>query len=171
MFLNVTFQNKINNPFQEIYCCQQTCCKSVVENQFYIQRISDISINNGVYCLDCGLKEMQSYKEIVTKYTKSLDNNIQYCIEDIRYDILSLKNHDNIPKIGDMRYIYTTDDINGGLARIITVEVGISGGEKNPFVRFDIFPRASFNWKFLKERQEDLQKSYGNELATVDIGR
>ena len=70
------------------------------------------------------------------------------------------------PKIGDPVYIpsesylsHGEDDFEGGLTRIVLVEE--SGGGYWIATEFD--PADKYNWTFLRERQEQLARAFGQQ--------
>lgn len=168
MFLNVHFTNKINNLGKQLTCCEDLCRKPVVLSQAYVQKTSEISINTGIYCLACGLKEIKAHQKIALEHLKAIETNIKNVEHDLKTDFLSLKSGTSIPKVGDTVYAPTTDYINGGLTTIRSVEIGISGGEKTIFVTLEVFGGSSFNWEYLEKEQEKLKKHHGNNEATRD---
>ena len=82
----------------------------------------------------------------------------------------------NPPKVGDDIYVPTRmyidhgeDDVDGGLAEVIKVELSMSAGDpKCPFVTVKEHPNSSYNWKCLMEEQDDLKKEFKKRRAKVN---
>jgi hypothetical protein len=90
-------------------------------------------------------------------------------------DISHYPNIKEIPKVGDVIYVQTSlylshgeDDFQGGKAKIIKVEDGISGGHPAIYISINTRPGYSYNWQFLEEEQERLRKEFGNEWSHPD---
>lgn len=168
MFLNVSFENKVNNTGKELLCCEYTICNSRIKNtQSYIQRISDISPNNGIHCLDCGITQIEKNKFLAMKHINTIQVILEYARNNKKRDFLSLPNTISIPKVGDVVYIPTTDTLNGGRTIISEVEIGISGGEDVILITTEVNPDIVFNWEWLKDKQEQHKNNYGNREASI----
>ncbi len=81
-------------------------------------------------------------------------------------------NNKEKPEPGDMIYVDThlymsigVDDVEGGLATVSKVTMGVSAGNPTPFVSVDEHPGHSYNWVMLSERQEHLKKEFGDLRA------
>lgn len=79
------------------------------------------------------------------------------------------------PKVGDKIYVdshgfigHGEDDVQGGLATVVTSELGMSGGKMVPFVTVAEYPGVSYNWEFLAELQAELKEEFGDEVAHPD---
>lgn len=84
-----------------------------------------------------------------------------------------------IPVVGEKiyvpgsMYVYRgSDDFAGGIATISKVEVDKYGnGPDMPnycFVSIEERPGSAYNWANLENRQEELKKMYGDEIAHPD---
>lgn len=77
------------------------------------------------------------------------------------------------PEVGMQIYIPSSyhisrgsDDVEGGLATISEVRIGISGGQEVSFVYVKEVPGPSYNWdQVLEAEQEQLKKEYGKRKA------
>lgn len=80
------------------------------------------------------------------------------------------------PKVGDDIYVSTRmyidhgeDDVLGGLAEVIKVELAMSAGDpKCPFVMVAEHPGSLYNWRRLLVEQAALKKEFGLKRARVD---
>lgn len=78
-----------------------------------------------------------------------------------------------IPKKGDKIYVNSayhisrgSADVEGGLATVEKVSVGISGGEECLFVTVEEHPGHNYNWsQCLSEEQEKLKKRFDKSKA------
>lgn len=82
---------------------------------------------------------------------------------------------DGVPKVGDLIYVgsafhlsHGRDDRIGGLASVIKVKDGISGGRPTVYVTVDAFPEIEFNWQFLQSEQQKLKEDFGPAMAYRD---
>lgn len=79
------------------------------------------------------------------------------------------------PKVGDDIYVPTalhlsrgSDDVMGGLAKVVSVGVEMSGGEQVHFVSVEEVP-GFFNWEQgLASKQKELKKRFGKNRAHPD---
>ena len=75
------------------------------------------------------------------------------------------------PQVGDVIYIADSwyigrgEDVCGGIATINQVKMGMSAGNRVPFVSVNEVPGHSYNWEFLAARQEELAHRFGSQLA------
>ena len=84
----------------------------------------------------------------------------------------------NIPKVGDLIYVYTSlygfrgkDDFIGGIATIDSVELRDEFPEDHPsycWVGIKERPVTMYNWHTLVGRQEELKKEFGDQRAYPD---
>lgn len=65
-----------------------------------------------------------------------------------------------LPKPGDEIYISSGDDYFGGLAKIKTVTIGMSGGEPTYDISVEEVPRVLWNYKYIYENQDILKTLY-----------
>jgi hypothetical protein len=80
-----------------------------------------------------------------------------------------------VPEVGDDVYTPTwlyidhgEDDIAGGLARVTRVYSAISAGQPCPFIAVAELPGRGFNWRILREQQEELRERFGDQRAYPD---
>jgi len=86
------------------------------------------------------------------------------------------KNRD--PKVGDIIYVgsafylsHGSDDVVGGLAEIVSIDIDPKGAERGfnrIFVETKQHPGRGLNWDILKEEQEELKKQFGKKWAYED---
>lgn len=76
------------------------------------------------------------------------------------------------PKVGDEVYVPTKiyidrgqDDVDGGIATVVEVKPGISGGKPTSYVTVKEHPGCGYNWEFLALEQEKHAKEFGQERA------
>lgn len=168
MFLNVSFENKVNNSGKELLCCEYNICTNKIKNaQSYIQRISDITPNNGIHCLDCGITQIGKNKFLAQKHLNIIRVILECARSYKKRDFLSLANITSIPKIGDMIYVPTTDDLNGGRTTISDIEVGTSDGKNAILITTEVHLGIVFNWEWLKDKQDEYLNNYGNREASI----
>jgi len=72
------------------------------------------------------------------------------------------------PKVGDIIYIYSSDDVWGGKAFVSKIKQGISGGELAVFVSVEQNPGCEYNWEFLGARQQELKERFKDAWAYPD---
>jgi len=79
------------------------------------------------------------------------------------------------PKIGDLVYVGSSyyidhgeDDFEGGLCKIVDVELGTSAGKKVPFIEVEERSGHSYNWEYLKENQAKWKKEFGKKRGHAD---
>ena len=87
----------------------------------------------------------------------------------------SCYNEDMEPEIGDELYIQGSfsidhgwDDVEGGLGVICRIQQQTSAGKPTYFVEVQEIPGRFFNWGWLQEKQELLQKAYRMRRARPD---
>jgi hypothetical protein len=76
------------------------------------------------------------------------------------------------PGVGDEIYVPTKmyidhgqDDVDGGVATVIEVRPGISGGQPTSYIYVKEHPGSGYNWEFLAGEQEKLAERFGQERA------
>jgi hypothetical protein len=79
------------------------------------------------------------------------------------------------PKVGDLIYVGSSyyldhgeDDFEGGICKVIDVELGVSAGKKVPFIEVKERPGHSYNWEYLKEHQAEWKKEFGKKRGHAD---
>lgn len=79
------------------------------------------------------------------------------------------------PKVGDIIYVgsayylsHGMDDFEGGKAKISKVYKSMSAGKMVDFVEVEENPGCSYNWEFLRQEQDKLQKQFGEQIAHPD---
>ena len=80
------------------------------------------------------------------------------------------------PKVGDEIYVSShfsisngSSDCVGGLAKVVKVSSGISGGDSCLFVDVKEHPGHSYNWsQILSKEQDKLKKEFGKNRAYPD---
>lgn len=80
-----------------------------------------------------------------------------------------------IPKVGDVIYVDTSlhlshgsDDVEGGLAEVVRVEIDQEGkrrGSNQIFVETRQHPGHFYGWEILADEQERLRKEFGSSWA------
>lgn len=78
-----------------------------------------------------------------------------------------------VPKVGDDIYVplalymdHGRDDRMGGLAKVVSVSYGMSGGKKVHNIRVEEFPDCVFCWEYcLAEKQDELRERFGRNRA------
>jgi len=81
-----------------------------------------------------------------------------------------------VPGVGDVIYVGThlylshgSDDVEGGLAHVVEISEGMSGGENVHFVEVKEHPGHGYNWEqMLAEEQVALRREFGRRWAHED---
>ncbi|MDP2676672.1 MAG: hypothetical protein Q8O83_03230 [bacterium] len=81
-----------------------------------------------------------------------------------------------LPRKGQKIYVPSSlylshgcDDFMGGIATVIGVEEGISGGEPMHYVTIKERPSTRYNWEgFLSPKQKEWKREYGKQKARKD---
>ncbi|MBT3398279.1 hypothetical protein HOA55_05455 [archaeon] len=85
------------------------------------------------------------------------------------------KDQTQLPEIGQDIYLPTVgyishgaDDFEGGLCKVVDIQIGIGGVGKTPFVYVEERPGHGHNWEMLEERQQELKERYGDQRGRPD---
>jgi hypothetical protein len=78
-------------------------------------------------------------------------------------------------KVGDDIYIqgamymgHGKDDFAGGLCKISEIRMGVSAGERVPFVEVEERPGYQYNYLTLLDKQDKMRETYGTQRGHAD---
>lgn len=122
---------------------------------------------------EIGLERLFLNKTIITQlqpFSKDVRKKRLLAVHGIK------KTEGRVPEVGDDIYVplalymdHGRDDRMGGLAKVISISSGISGGELVHNIRVEEFPDCVFCWEHcLAEEQDKLRERFGQNRAYSD---